>query len=154
MKTPQLFTRIIAASLVCLALLIFTGSASADNTGSGGTIVYTDSTGLNPVTTPPYIGGYVVHTFTANGTLTLPFATNADVLVVAGGGAGDGPYGDGGGAGGLIYTNILLSGTSYTVTVGAGGAGTGPSGAGADGTNSTFDVLLTALGGGGGGLGY
>ena len=56
----------------------------ADNTGSGGTIVYTDTNGLNPVALPPYLGGYVVHKFTVSGTLTIPSATNADVLVVAG----------------------------------------------------------------------
>jgi hypothetical protein len=154
MKIPKLLPRKIAASLACLGLLIFTGSASADNTGSGGTIVYTDSNGLNPVATPPYVGGYVVHTFTTSGTLILPSSVSADVLVVAGGGGGGGAYGDGGGAGGLVYSNLSLSAASYGVTVGAGGAGTGANNAGANGTNSTFDVLLTAQGGGGGGDGY
>ena len=148
-----------AASLACLALLCFTGSALADNTGSGGTIVYTDTNGLNPVASPPYTNGYVVHTFTAGGTLIIPSATNADVLVVAGGGGAGGRYGCGGGAGGLVFSNLTLAGgTGYTVTVGAGGAGyTGVSttgaNAGTSGANSVFGALTT-LGGGGGGGGW
>ena len=85
MKTPLLPARTFAASLLCLALVIFGSSALADNTGLGGTITYTDPTGNNPVSSPPYVGGYVVHTFTTSGSLTLPVAVNASVLVVAGG---------------------------------------------------------------------
>ena len=156
MKTPQRLSKKIAASLACLALLSFGGSASADNTGQGGTITYTDSTGSNAVTTPPYIGGFVVHTFTTNDTLTLPSAVSANVLVVAGGGGGGANYGDGGGAGGLIYMNLSLGATTYPVAIGAGGAGASLNSntGGSDGTNSTFGALLTALGGGGGGDGY
>jgi len=123
------------------------------NTGSGGTVVYTDANGLNPVSSPPYVGGYVVQTFTANGTFTLPTATSAKVLVVAGGGGGEGLYGCGGGAGGLIYTNLPLSSGLYSVTVGAGGIGTGVNNYGLNGNNSVFGTLV-ALGGGGGGDGY
>src|ERR1019366_974341 len=90
--------------------------SAADNTGLGGTITYTDANGLNPVSAPPYASGYVVHTFTANGTLTLPSPVSANVLVVAGGGGGGGTYGDGGGAGGLVYSNLSLSAASYVVT--------------------------------------
>ena len=145
--------RRLTALLVAFSVGIMVNARSADNTGSGGTVTYADTNGLNPVSSPPYVGGYVVHTFTANGTLTLPSATNADVLMVAGGGGGGGSYGDGGGAGGLIYTNIPLSGASYGVTVGAGGSGTGANTYGANGTNSVFSTL-TALGGGGGGAGF
>ena len=80
----------------------------------------------------------MVHTFTANGTLTLPSSLSANVLVVAGGGGGGGLFGDGGGAGGLIYTNLSLSGATYGVTVGAGGNGTTANTSGANGTNSVF----------------
>ena len=164
MKKIKLLTSKIAASMVCLVLLIFTGSASADNTGSGGTIVYTDSSGLNPVSSPPYIGGYVVHKFTTDGTLTIPSPVSADVLVVAGGGGGGARYACGGGAGGLIYTNLSLSGGTYSATIGVGGVGgvsptPSPGAGGANGADSVFSnsvssILLTALGGGGGGVGY
>ena len=66
-----------------------------DNTGTGGTIMYTDSNGLNPVASPPYVGGYVVHKFTSSGTLIIPVPASADVLVVAGGGAGGAHSGGG-----------------------------------------------------------
>jgi len=126
---------------------------STGNAGLGGTIVYTDTNGLNPVASPPYVGGYVVHTFAASDTLTLPNAVSANVLMVAGGGGGGGLWGGGGGAGGLIYTNMPLGFGSYPVTVGAGGAGNGSNNHGANGSNSVFSTL-TALGGGGGGIGY
>ncbi|MFN4984400.1 MAG: hypothetical protein ACK5GR_12720 [Akkermansiaceae bacterium] len=44
---------------------------AADNTGTGGTITYTDADGLNPINTP-IAGGYVVHTFTSSGAMTAP----------------------------------------------------------------------------------
>jgi hypothetical protein len=159
MKTLQHLTGKIAASLAGLALLSSTGFAWADNTGRGGTVTFTDPNGLNPVSTPPYVGGYVVHTFAANGTLTLPSAVSANVLVVAGGGGAGGYWGCGGGAGGLVYSNLSLDAGSYVATIGAGGAGStatggSPGSTGANGNNSTFDILLTALGGGGGGGGW
>ena len=159
MKTLQLLTGKIAASLACLAPLFLAASASGDNSGQGGTITYTDPNGLNPVSSPPYVGGYVVHTFTANDTLTIPFSISANVLVVAGGGGAGGHWGCGGGAGGLVYSNLSLSAGSYVATIGTGGAGStatdgSPGSTGVNGTNSTFDVLLTALGGGGGGGGW
>jgi hypothetical protein len=129
------------------------------NTGSGGTITYTDSNGSNAVANTPYIGGYVVHTFTNSGTLYIPVPASADVLVVAGGGGGGGSqwHGAGGGAGGLIYSNgyTLVGGSNYTVTVGAGGAAraAGTSLAGNDGSNSSFDALV-AVGGGGGSVNH
>jgi hypothetical protein len=126
------------------------------NTGSGGTITYTDSNGSNAVANTPYIGGYVVHTFTSSGTLYIPVPASADVLVVAGGGGGGGSqwHGAGGGAGGLIYSNgyTVVGGSNYTVTVGAGGAALPGNSTlvGKDGSNSWFGPLL-AYGGGGGG---
>ncbi|MEI7957156.1 MAG: hypothetical protein WCJ66_18490, partial [Verrucomicrobiota bacterium] len=41
--------------------------ADSDNTGTGGTISYTDSSGLNPRSSPPYALGYVVHTYASTG---------------------------------------------------------------------------------------
>ena len=78
--------------------------ADTDNTGTGGTISYTDSSGLNPRSSPPYALGYVVHAYTAIGadTLNVPVAVTADVLAVGGGGGGGGTIAGGGGAGGLI----------------------------------------------------
>ena len=40
-------------------------------TCTGGAITYTDSNGANPVSNPPYAGGYTVHTFTSDGTFTV-----------------------------------------------------------------------------------
>ena len=77
--------RINILGIACAALAFFTAGTSMadDNTGSGGTITYTDSNGLNPVASPPYVGGYVVHTFTSSDTLNIPVPASADVLVVA-----------------------------------------------------------------------
>jgi hypothetical protein len=124
---------------------------SQGNSGAGGTITYTDSNGANPRSTPPYPNGYVIHTFTTSGTLSLPASVTADVLVVGGGGGGGGGTGGGGGGGGLIYSNgVAVSAGSTLVTVGGGGAGgTDGGSSGANGTNSTFGSL-TAVGGGGG----
>ena len=63
-------------------------SMAADNTGTGGVITYTDSSGSNAVASPPYANGYVVHTFTNSGTYSNSVAVSADVLVVGGGGGG------------------------------------------------------------------
>ena len=128
------------------------------NTGAGGTITYTDSNGLNPAATP-YSGGYVVHTFTSSGTLNVPVALSADVLVVGGGGGGGQTAGGGGGAGGYIYNTAyaITAGSGYAVTVGNGGTGAAGgvwpsygSGNGGQGNNSVLGTL-TAIGGGGGG---
>jgi hypothetical protein len=63
---------------------------------------------------------YKVHVFTSSGTFTPTVAGNVDVLVVAGGGAGNAA---GGGAGGLVYTaNQSVLAQAYTITVGSGGA--------------------------------
>jgi hypothetical protein len=78
-------------------------------TASGGTIIYLNSSGGNPSSTP-YVNGYTVHTFTSNGTFTLyPSSVNTEVLIVAGGGGGGNGSGvingGGGGAGGLTYNS-------------------------------------------------
>lgn len=97
------------------------------------------------------VGNYTIHTFTANGTLTVYSPVDVEVLVVAGGGAGGNGVpaascGGGGGAGGVLYSSVMtLSAGSYPVTVGAGGASGGQNGG-----NSIFNTL-TAIGGGAGG---
>ena len=129
--------------------------ADTDNTGTGGTISYTDSSGLNPRSSPPYALGYVVHAYTAIGadTLNVPVAVTADVLAVGGGGGGGGTIAGGGGAGGLIYTNLAVSAGLTSVVVGAGGAGNPANGwkQGSNGANSSFGASVIANGGGGGG---
>ena len=58
--------------------------------------------------------------FTSSGTFTPESAGNVDVLVVAGGGAGNAA---GGGAGGLVYTaNKAVTAQAYSIVVGSGGA--------------------------------
>ena len=118
-------------------------------------ITYTDSSGLNPRSSPPYANGYVVHAFTASGTLNVPWAVNADMLVVGGGGGGGcvGSQGGGGGAGGVINSNgVAVASGNTTATIGAGGLG-GKTGTGArnatSGGNSVFGGI-TVLGGGNG----
>lgn len=142
------------------------------NFGNGQT-----STAQNPTATYASTGTYSV-TLTAsnaNGTATTTATnyvtvTNSTVpstlqaVVVAGGGGGGWngvASAGGGGAGGVLYTATMaiVSGRTYTVTVGAGGGpGTGVvdvSGvAGVTGGNSSFTgtgLTVTALGGGGGG---
>ena len=72
-----------------------------------------------------------------------PFSV--EYLVVAGGGGG-GTSGGGGGAGGFVTGTFtpVVTGTTYTVTVGAGGAALG------DGNVSVFGSISPAVGGGGG----
>ena len=127
---------------------------AVDNTGTGGVIMYTDSNGSNAVVSPPYIGGYVVHTFTNSGTYSNSYAVSADVLVVAGGGGGGynpGNWeGSGGGAGGYLQENAALSAQSYTITVGAGGAVGNPAANGQPSSVVGTGVNVEAVGGGGG----
>lgn len=103
------------------------------------------------VNSPWAIGGTItkdgndyIHTFTSNGNFILTGRNihAVDVLVVAGGGAGQGLAG--GGAGGLLHDDSLqVSPQSYSVTVGAGGVFT----TSPHGENSVFSTL-TAIGGG------
>ena len=126
-----------------------------DNKGSGGAITFTDSSGLNPRSSPPHIPGYVVHAFTGSGTLAVPAGVTADVLTVGGGGGGGTVIGGGGGAGGLDYsTNVEISSGSTAVVVGLGGAGATSAGGwlqGSNGSNSSFSAISAVGGGGGGG---
>jgi hypothetical protein len=102
---------------------------------------------------------YYYRTFTGSGSLTTNLSLNADILTIAGGGAGGSRATDGssqgaggGGAGGLVWapSYSVPSGT-HTVEIGAGGAGVSGTVAGNDGLDSTVGSLLTAKGGGGGG---
>ena len=123
---------------------------------TGGTITYTDSSGLNPRSSPAYSGGYTVHTFLLADSGTNFVVTGGSLttsaLVVAGGGGSSTWGGGGGGAGGVIFntTKVVSSGT-YPIVVGGGGIGT-IAAPGGDGSNSVFDTLI-AYGGGGGGAG-
>ena len=94
-------------------------------------------------------GGHRIHTFTSNGTFEVSGGSlTCDVLVVAGGGGGSSwPLGAGGGAGGLVYTNLNVTGTNL-IAVGAGGVGgCGVYSLGGNGSNSVFGSI-TAYGGG------
>ena len=98
---------------------------------------------------------YRVHTFLSSGTFKVDYPVRCDVLVVAGGGTGEGVENGGhlggGGAGGVAWVTgykIMESGT-YTVTVGAGG---GPTSNGSD--SSLVVSSDTIVGKGGGASGY
>ena len=124
--------------------------------------------------------GWIYHTFTAPGTLTLSKTNLAstkslEILLIAGGGGGgvandNGSDGGGGGGAGNVntYTGFTigdLSDGTYTVTVGNGGSGvTGGASPGSSaesgsvGQDTTFvqvgpNLELRAKGGGGGGSG-
>jgi len=78
-------------------------------------------------------------------------------LVVAGGGAGGGRHGGGGGAGGLLQgtASSIITGSSFTVTVGAGaptatGGARGGIGSNSILTNASLGTITTYGGGGGG----
>jgi len=138
--------------------------------GSGVVVVRLRRTIANPVLATKASGGVTsspkqgvrVHTFTANGTFTMPCDGTVDILLVGGGGGAgsidpnntDGRCGGGGGAGGLVYQRgVSVKAGSYAITIGAGGTG----GARVNKTNGTNGGNTTALGftayGGGGGGG-
>jgi hypothetical protein len=102
---------------------------------------------------------YYYHAFGATGAFVPSQALTADILTIAGGGSGGLQYAGGGGAGGLVFSSSasLVSGTSYTCTVGAGAAKAVDSGTrdGSAGSNSSFAgsgfSTITANGGGLGG---
>jgi hypothetical protein len=90
-----------------------------------------------------------------------------EYLVVAGGAGGGGvnnvASGGGGGGGVLTGTAYMLSGASYSITVGGGGSlgyGSGNGSLGGQGSNggdsslAIFGSTLTSIGGGGGGVRY
>ena len=102
--------------------------------------------------------GYVYHTFTGPGTLTVSGQREgAQWFLVGPGGGGAGGNGSsgGGGAGGILFaSNYSLSSGTYTITLpngGPGGQGINASGdTGGDATVVGPDISLTAKSGGGG----
>lgn len=116
------------------------------------------------------LSGYTIktETFTSNGTffpkLNDRQFLDIEILVVGGGGSGgrtiSQAFGDaqcgGGGAGQLIYIPSFRVpqsvGTSIAITIGNGGTAPGVGTVGTTGGNTTFGNLITALGGGGGGV--
>src|SRR5210317_1084576 len=102
----------------------------------------------------PQVQAEQITTFNSSGTFTAqPLSITADILVVAGGGAGGGELGAGGGAGG--YREISshpIPASPFPITVGAGASGA-PNTAGASGNSSILGAAspITSNGGGGGG---
>jgi glycine rich protein len=100
--------------------------------------------------TQTVVGSNVIFTFNASGTLNCTNSFAAQELVVAGGG---GASGAGGGAGGLVAGSITIPTGTTEITVGNGGAGAiADGGPGKAGGNSSIGTLVTANGGGPGGL--
>ncbi|MFH0892645.1 MAG: hypothetical protein V1867_07800 [Candidatus Falkowbacteria bacterium] len=100
-------------------------------------------------------GGYVIHTFTGDGTFEVTSGFGDIEVLVVGGGAAGGTGGTagrgGGGSGGIVYDDAYAVGSgSYTVTIGTGGTPGTTATVGGPGGNSVFSTL-TALGGGGAG---
>lgn len=101
-------------------------------------------------------GGFRTHVFTSPGSFVVSYAGpgTLDYYIVAGGGGGGTDRGGGGGSGG--YRNGTFTGLSigsYPVSVGGGGAaGSNPQGStGSNGSQSSFDSIVSSGGGGGGG---
>ena len=101
--------------------------------------------------------GYVYHVFTSSGAIvaTGPDVNNVDWLIVGGGGAGGNYFGGGGGAGGYRVhspnagplhnpTNLNLTSTPVSVTVGDGASSNN-----AQGSGSSLGPIDSAGGGGG-----
>jgi len=93
------------------------------------------------------VGPYTVHTFTTNGTFTVPLGTvKIDVLIVGAGSGGNGGiggvnYGAGGAGGTVIYRqNYPVHAGSYAVLVGQGGTNC------TAGQDSSFDTLVATGG--------
>lgn len=127
-------------------------------TGTGYTLLYTDSNSSNPTTSGPYSNGYTVFQYTGASGTFVPNFTGFVQLLLVGGGGGGGRTGGGGGGGAFVNTYAYVVATSsYTITVGQGGAGATADGVlGTNGTSSIFTTLsgnvnISAIGGGGGG---
>jgi len=108
------------------------------------------------------VNGYVIHTFSGDGSFVAPVDMQVEILVIAGGGGGGagrpGNFGNGGGGGGgaggfVNQAYIVKAGVSITVVVGAGGDGgfndndATPSAEPTSGDDSSFGDI-TAKGGG------
>ena len=133
--TPYTFT--LAATNANGTSTASTASSSATPfTSSGGTITTS--------------GGYRIHSFTGTTGFTYTGATrNMEYLIVAGGGGGnrasqDGYNGGGGGAGGFKSGTSSITTGSYNIVVGGGG------GVGIQGSDSSFNSIVSTGGGRGG----
>jgi hypothetical protein len=115
-------------------------------------------------------GGYIFHTFNANGTYTPLLSQTGVSSIAVGGGGGAGGSGSGGGGGGGVArgTNLSLLAQNYSVVVGGsggtssfnggsatGGAGAGSGTGGASGSpqSNAGASCGTGYGGTGGGAG-
>lgn len=95
------------------------------------------------------IPGYIVHTFTVDGTFTPAQPLDVEYLLVGGGGAGG--LAGGGGAGGWLAGTFPALPQAYAVAIGAGGVGDNDSPyLWAPGGNTTVFGLVAQGGGGGG----
>jgi len=100
-------------------------------------------------------GGYIYHTFTSSGTLSVSQTGTVEYIVVAGGGGGGGHAGGaGGGGGGVRYGTMLVNAGSVTVTVGNGGSGSGSTSGSNGGTGGDSVLGSTTASGGGAGAGH
>jgi len=107
---------------------------------------------------------YIKFTYTSSGSYTPPSLLQdipANILLVAGGGAGMGDWGGGGGAGGLVIKENQTLISTQSITIGAGGTTKGNVGSagrphnfgsGQVGQNSSFGTLVAN--GGGAARGY
>jgi hypothetical protein len=145
------------------------GSPTVTLTVTTDELIYTAATGG---TTLEYDDGgkrYKSHTFTSNGTFEVTTVGNGDrnlvdYLIIAGGAGGSDS--GGGGAGGYRTTltptpsdvtpdaKVVVTATSYGVTIGLGGAASANDARGVNGQNTTvaFSPSITSTGGGTGGL--
>ena len=137
---------ILNPSTTIVPLLYF----QSTSVGGGNTITITTT---NSVKTSA--NGSTIYTFTntsATGTFTVSGNVNAHILIVGGGGAGGYDGGGGGGAGGLLdIASVSLTTKTYNINIGIGALGSNATyNVLSNGSNTTFDTLYTAYGGGGG----
>ena len=111
---------------------------------------YTISSLASSSATPDYTNLTTLETYSDCSTCLATSSSLAiNYLIVGGGGAGGGYAGGGGGAGQFISASTtLLTGSSYSVTVGQGGTAAGFKGT--NGNSSSFNSIV-AIGGGAGG---
>jgi hypothetical protein len=137
---------------------VVANNSAGTSTASSASNTVTISNGSTLSGGQPYSDAtYYYRVFRSNGSLVVGSSPLvADILVIAGGGAGAYGYAGGGGAGGLVYlTNQTLSIGTFSATVGAGGnINTSTYNEGQDGSPSQFGSLTPIAVGGGGGAIY
>jgi len=149
------------SSLTGISVSSASGTLPVANGGTGqtsytnGQLLIGNTTG-NTLTKATLTAGAGIIITNGAGSITIRTSVYfADYLIAAGGGGGGGDFGGGGGAGGLITgsNQQLVTGTTYSFTVGAGGAGSTSSANrnGSAGNNSTAFGLTAIAGGYGGG---